>query len=144
MPREKGPERDYVTLVQPEGTDGVKCKLCEQCFMEVPRASGCTSCKPLAVGCPSVAEDKLGPVKKVMQLEQDSRSKERAAQDSSTGQRASASAAAPARKQKTLTDCMRKTTKADMGTDGLSRPPQKFSPASFITHSKQPTSASTT
>eukprot|EP00983_Pelagomonas_calceolata_P002915 96194-Pelagomonas_calceolata.AAC.2 len=34
MPRGKGPEWDYVTLVQPDGTDGVKqvkneCKLCE-------------------------------------------------------------------------------------------------------------------
>eukprot|EP00983_Pelagomonas_calceolata_P118660 1160528-Pelagomonas_calceolata.AAC.5 len=35
MPREKGPEWDYVTFVQPEGTDGVKqgknkCKLCSR------------------------------------------------------------------------------------------------------------------
>eukprot|EP00983_Pelagomonas_calceolata_P043868 1139071-Pelagomonas_calceolata.AAC.2 len=37
MPREKGPEWDYVTLVQPECTYGVKqvknkCKLCEHAF----------------------------------------------------------------------------------------------------------------
>eukprot|EP00983_Pelagomonas_calceolata_P073939 1152332-Pelagomonas_calceolata.AAC.15 len=37
LPREKGPEWDYVTLVQPEGTDEVKqgknkCKLCEHVF----------------------------------------------------------------------------------------------------------------
>eukprot|EP00983_Pelagomonas_calceolata_P047511 1140685-Pelagomonas_calceolata.AAC.10 len=64
MPREKGPEWDYVTLDQPEGTDGVKqgmnkCKLCARvnmCFMELPRASGYTSCKILAVGWPSVQQ----------------------------------------------------------------------------------------
>eukprot|EP00983_Pelagomonas_calceolata_P067085 1149345-Pelagomonas_calceolata.AAC.7 len=37
MPIEKGTECDYITLVQPEGTDGVKqgknkCKLCEYVF----------------------------------------------------------------------------------------------------------------
>eukprot|EP00983_Pelagomonas_calceolata_P118760 1160534-Pelagomonas_calceolata.AAC.29 len=63
MPREKGPERDYVTLVQHEGTDGVKqwknkCKLCEllHVFHEVPCASGYTFCKFVAVGWPSVQQ----------------------------------------------------------------------------------------
>eukprot|EP00983_Pelagomonas_calceolata_P020922 657664-Pelagomonas_calceolata.AAC.1 len=37
MPIEKGPEWDYITLVQHEGMDGVKqgknkCKLCEHVF----------------------------------------------------------------------------------------------------------------
>eukprot|EP00983_Pelagomonas_calceolata_P076045 1153256-Pelagomonas_calceolata.AAC.3 len=46
MPRKKGPEWDYVTLVEPEDTDGVKqgknkCKLCEH-NMETEVSQGLT------------------------------------------------------------------------------------------------------
>eukprot|EP00983_Pelagomonas_calceolata_P116426 1160302-Pelagomonas_calceolata.AAC.5 len=76
MPNEKGPEWNYITLVQPNGTDGVRqvknrlqCKLCEQVFHEGAtrirlhfwQVSGCGVAKCTA------AEDKLEPVKKVMQ-----------------------------------------------------------------------------
>eukprot|EP00983_Pelagomonas_calceolata_P086032 1156674-Pelagomonas_calceolata.AAC.11 len=62
MPIEKGPEWDNVTLVQHEGTDGLKqgknkcLHNVSMCFMEVAGASGYTSCKFLAVGWPSVQQ----------------------------------------------------------------------------------------
>eukprot|EP00983_Pelagomonas_calceolata_P088682 1157229-Pelagomonas_calceolata.AAC.8 len=60
MPIEKGPEWEYVTSVHHEGTDGAKqgknkCYV-SMCFMEVPCASGYTSCKFLALGWPSVKQ----------------------------------------------------------------------------------------
>eukprot|EP00983_Pelagomonas_calceolata_P122046 1160868-Pelagomonas_calceolata.AAC.1 len=65
MPTEKGPEWDYVKLVEHEGTDGVKqwknkssYVSCCMCFMVVPRASGYTSCELRDVGWPSVLQQR--------------------------------------------------------------------------------------
>eukprot|EP00983_Pelagomonas_calceolata_P130093 1161659-Pelagomonas_calceolata.AAC.22 len=95
MPREKGPEWDYVTLIQPEGTDGVR-----QATLLVISCCGVAKC--------TAAEDKLEPVKKVMQqLEQDSRNREQQeAQGRQLHRATSAAAAAPAKKQKTIAGCV--------------------------------------
>ena len=112
MPKEKGPEWDYVTPVQPEGTDGAKqsknkCKLCEHVYhggawrirqhlLQVA-GSGVASC--------TAPGEQLEPVKKVMQqIEQKSKQKEQQEAKDRQLDRATASAsaaAAPVKKQKT-------------------------------------------
>eukprot|EP00983_Pelagomonas_calceolata_P122376 1160902-Pelagomonas_calceolata.AAC.5 len=75
MPREKGPEWEYVTLVQPKGTDGVKqgknkCKLCEHVshggatrirphFLQVP-GCGVAKCTAAEDTWVAVDEDEEG------------------------------------------------------------------------------------
>eukprot|EP00983_Pelagomonas_calceolata_P063738 1147853-Pelagomonas_calceolata.AAC.2 len=99
---EKGPVWDYVTLAQPEDTDGVKqvknaCKLCEHVFhggarirLHSLQAPGCRVAKCTA------AEGKLEPVKKVVQQLEQQVAQDRQL-DKATA--SAAVAAAPAKKQ---------------------------------------------
>eukprot|EP00983_Pelagomonas_calceolata_P040304 1137557-Pelagomonas_calceolata.AAC.5 len=115
MPREKGPEWEYVTLVQPEGTDGEKqgknkCKLCEHMFHG---GATCIRLHFLQVPDCGVAKMRI--------------------RRGGSRRRGPEVMGIPGE-----LDYRRRGGRKDMGTEGLSRPPQQFSPTNFTTHSKQP------